>query len=80
VGLIVGFALSIGLGSGQDKQGRHQKSGTARLANPHRFTEKHGQYLASIYVYVHIFHPPPAEADRTGLPDRVPMRSRATAA
>ena len=40
-----------------------QKSGTARPTGSHRFTQKQGQYLAFIYVYAHIFHQPPAEAD-----------------
>lgn len=40
-----------------------QKSGTARRTGPHRFTHKQGQYLAFIYVYGHIFHQAPAEAD-----------------
>jgi|SRR5687767_7638984 DNA-binding MarR family transcriptional regulator len=40
-----------------------QKSGTARRTGSHRFTQKQGQYLAFIYVYAHIFHQPPAEAD-----------------
>jgi DNA-binding MarR family transcriptional regulator len=40
-----------------------QKSGTARRIGPHRFTEKQGRYLAFIYVYVRMFHQPPAEAD-----------------
>jgi DNA-binding MarR family transcriptional regulator len=40
-----------------------QKSGTAQPTGPHRFTQKQGQYLAFIYVYAHMFHQPPAEAD-----------------
>ena len=40
-----------------------QNSGSARRPGPHRFTEKQGQYLAFIYVYAHMFHRPPAEAD-----------------
>lgn len=40
-----------------------QKSGTARPTGSHRFTQKQGQYLAFIYVYAHMFHQPPAEAD-----------------
>ena len=40
-----------------------QKSGTVRRIGPHRFTEKQGQYLAFIYVYVHMFRQAPAEAD-----------------
>src|SRR5216683_3597106 len=39
------------------------KSGTARRRGPHGFTEKQGHYLAFIYVYAHIFHQAPAEAD-----------------
>jgi DNA-binding MarR family transcriptional regulator len=40
-----------------------QKSGTARPTGSHRFSQKQGQYLAFIYVYAHMFHQPPAEAD-----------------
>ena len=40
-----------------------QKSGTAQPSGSHRFSQKQGQYLAFIYVYAHIFHQPPAEAD-----------------
>ena len=41
----------------------NQKSGTARRTEPHRFTQKQGQYLAFIYVYERLFHQAPAEAD-----------------
>lgn len=40
-----------------------QKSGTVRSTGSHSFTQKQGQYLAFIYVYAHMFHQPPAEAD-----------------
>jgi DNA-binding MarR family transcriptional regulator len=40
-----------------------QKSGTARPAGSHRFSQKQGQYLAFIYVYAHMFRQPPDEAD-----------------
>ena len=41
-----------------------QCSGTARPNSSHGSTRKQGQYLAFIYVYAHMFHQPPAEADR----------------
>jgi len=40
-----------------------RKSGTARHAGAHRFTEKQGHYLAFICVYKRIFGQAPAEAD-----------------
>ena len=40
-----------------------QKSGAARRPDQKGFTDKQGQYLASIYTYAHMFRRPPAEAD-----------------
>jgi DNA-binding MarR family transcriptional regulator len=40
-----------------------QKSDDVRRPGPQGFTEKQGQYLASIYVYSHMFRRPPAETD-----------------
>jgi DNA-binding MarR family transcriptional regulator len=34
-----------------------------RRTDPHRFTEKQGQYLAFIYAYTLVLGRPPAEAD-----------------
>ena len=41
----------------------NRKSGAARSLSAHSFTEKHGQYLAFIYTYSHMFRRPPAETN-----------------